>query len=180
MAKIVAPQGVKNEEPKLEAEKNVEEVVKEKEVENTEKPMSDEMKAILERLDRLEKENNELREGKMNVFVSWKEVYDWPREYSYKLWWGIPVLSYKSFKKDPTKDLMYKDQFGQWKSNHYLRLTLANEKEVEVEVNEFNRDYERGEKMRAEKCTDNRGNLLGYEFDTPDWWKIIIAENMIN
>lgn len=180
MAKIVAPKSVNKEEPKMEAKNEVVENTMEEKVENTEKPMSDEMKAILDRLDRLEKENNELREGKMNVFVSWREIYDWPREYSYKLWWGIPVLSYKSFKKDPTKDLMYKDQFGQRKSNHYLRLTLANEKEIEVEVNEFNRDFERSEKMKAEKCTDNRGNLLGYEFDTLDYGKIIVAENMIN
>lgn len=170
-----------NEEAQMpnEAQDNIENTEESTPVQS-EKPMSDEMKAILERLERLERENNELREGKMNVFVSWREVYDWPREYSYKLWWGIPVLSYKSFKKDPTKDLMFKDQFWQWKSNHYLKLTLANEKEVEVEVNEFNRDYERSEKMRAEKCTDNRWHLLGYEFETEDRWKIIVAENMIN
>ena len=140
----------------------------------------DGLKAILDRLEKLEKENDELKKGKMNVFVSWREVYDWPREYSYKLWWGVPALSYKSFKKDPTKDLMYKDKFGQRTSNHYLKIELANWKEVEVEVNEFNRDFTRSEKMRAEKCTDNRWNLLGYEFDTEDWWKFIVSENMIN
>ena len=155
-------------------EENVVETTKPAEVKN------DGLEAILERLDRLEKENDELRKGKMNVFVSWREVYDWPRKYSYKLWWGIPALSYKSFKKDPTKDLMYKDKFGQRTSNHYLKIELANWKEVEVEVNEFNRDFTRSEKMEAEKCTDNRWNLLGYEFDTDDWWKIIVAENMIN
>jgi hypothetical protein len=40
---------------------------------------------------------------------------------------------------------------------------------VEVEVNEFNRDYTRSEKLFAEKVTDNRGNLLGFEFDTDDY-----------
>ena len=158
-------------------------------VEATNKPteMSKEMEAIWERLNKLEKENDELkksneelREGKMNVYTTWKEVYSWPRKYNYKLWWGIPVLSYKSFKKDPTKDLMYKDQFWQWKSNHYLKLALADGNEVEVEVNEFNRDYNRSEKLFAEKVTDNRGNVLGFEFDTEDFGKIIVAENMIN
>ena len=170
---------------KMIEEKKVEEWVVE--TTQTTEVKEDGLKAILDRLDRLERENDELKrdneeikKGKMNVFVSWREVYSWPREYSYKLWWGVPVLSYKSFKKDPTKDLMYKDKFGQWTSNHYLKLTLANEKEVDVEVNEFNRDFERSEKMLAEKCTDNRWNLLGYEFDTNDWWKIIVAENMIN
>jgi uncharacterized protein (UPF0335 family) len=33
------------------------------------------MEAILERLDKLEKENAELREGKMNVFTEGKKVY---------------------------------------------------------------------------------------------------------
>jgi uncharacterized protein (UPF0335 family) len=34
------------------------------------------MDAILERLDRLEKENDELRAGKMNVFTEGRKVYD--------------------------------------------------------------------------------------------------------
>lgn len=181
MAKIVAPKSVQNQTP-TEVVKDVEKV--ENVVETTNKPAEwvslDQMQAILERIERLEKENNELREGKMNVFTSGREVYDWPRKFNYKLWWGKPVLSYKSFKKDPTKDLVFKDQFWQWKSNHYLKLTLADNSEVEVEVNEFNRDYERSEKVYAEKVTDTRGHVLGYEFDTEEYGKIIVNENMIN
>jgi len=200
MAKIVAPKSVQPESAEnqiVETNEKVEQAQStnteipeenpvestENKVENTEKPtewMSEAMKAILERLERLEKENEELKKGDINVVLDWRKIYDWPRAYSYKLWWGVPVLSYKSFKKDPTKDLIFKDQFNQYKSNHYLKLTLADWNEVEVEVNEFNRDYERSDKMLAEKCTDNRWNLLWYEFDTPQWWKIIVSENMIN
>ena len=149
--------------------------------------VSEEMRAIYERLDRLERENDELmrsneelKKWQVNVFVSWKERYEWPRKYSFKLWWWKPALSYKAFKKDPTKDLVYKDQFWQWKSNHYLKVQLVWDEEVEVEVNEFNKYYTSSDKMFAEKCTDNRWNLLWYEFDTEEWWKFIVAENMIN
>lgn len=135
---------------------------------------------ILQRMDKLERENAELREGKMNVFTEWKKFYDWPRKFCYKMWGWVPVLSYKSFKKDPTKDLMYKNQFGAWVSNHYLKLSLANGKDAEVEVNEFNRDYTLSEKEFAEKATDNRGNVLGYTFKTEEWGEFIVAQNILN
>lgn len=150
---------------------------------NTPAVMSEEMRRIYERLDRLEKENDELKrnqEGVANVFVDWKKFYEWPRKFSYKLWWWRPVLSYKSFKKDPTKDLVYKDKFWQRTSNHYLKLQLLWDEEVEVEVNEFNKYYVNSEKMFAEKCTDNRWHLLWYEFDTEEFGKFIVAENIIN
>lgn len=155
----------------------------------TNKPteISPEMRAIYERLERLEregdelrKENAELRKWQANVFLDWKKFYEWPRKYSYKMWWWKPALSYKSFKKDPAKDLVYKDQFWQWRSNHYLKLQLVWDEEVEVEVNEFNKYYTNSEKMFAEKCTDTRWNLLWYEFDTEEFGKFIVAENMIN
>jgi hypothetical protein len=78
-------------------------------------------------------------------------------------------LSYESFRKDPTKDLVYKDQFGQWVSNHYLKLKLADDKEVDVEVNEFNKNRTLSDKIIAEKRTDNKGNLLGFAFPTEEW-----------
>lgn len=135
---------------------------------------------LLRRMDRLERENEELKSWQMNVFTEGKKFYEWPRKFSYKMWGWVPVLSYKSFKKDPTKELVYKNQFNAWISNHYLRLELANKKTVEVEVNEFNRDYTLSEKMYAEKATDNRGNVLGYEFKTEDWGEFIVATNLLN
>lgn len=135
---------------------------------------------LLQRMDRLELENEELRKGQMNVFTEWRKFYEWPRKYCYKLRWGVPVLWFKPYKKDPTKDLVYQNQYGAWISNHYLKLDLANGKSVDVEVNEFNRDYTLSDKMLAEKTTDNRGNLLGYTFNTEDWGEIIVAPNIIN
>lgn len=135
---------------------------------------------ILKRMDKLERENEELKKGQLNVFTEGKKFYEWPRHYSYKMWWGVPVLAYKSFRKDVTKDLVYQNQYGAWVSNHYLKLTLADKKEVEVEVNEFNKHYTTSEKMLAEKATDNRGNVLGYEFNTEEWGKFIVATNLLN
>jgi hypothetical protein len=34
--------------------------------------------------------------------------------------------------------------------------------------------------MRAEKTTDNRGNVLGYEFNVEPRWKFIVATNLLN
>ena len=141
---------------------------------------NDAMAEILDRLDKLEKENAELKKWQMNVFTQWKERYEWPRAYCYKKWWGVPVLWYKAFLKDPTKDLMYQDQFWQWKSNHYLRIKLANWEEEEVEVNDFNKFRTLSEKIIAEKRTDNKGNLLWFAFDTEEYGEIVVEPNMIN
>ena len=141
------------------------------------------MEAILDRINKLEKENEELRAWKMDVNNPFKEgrrVYDWPRAYCYKMWGWVPVIWFTSFRKDPTKDLVYKNQWGTWESNHYLKLQLADGNEVEVEVNEFNRDYQLSDKIIAEPRTDNKGNLLGYAFQSDEYGEFIVAPNIIN
>ena len=143
-------------------------------------PKNIDMDAILERLDRLERENDELRTGKMNVFTEWRKVYTWPRAYCYKMWWGVPVIWYTSYRKDKTKELVFKNPYGVWESNHYLKLELANGDSVDVEVNEFNRDYTLSEKIIAEPRTDNKGHLLGYAFNSDEYGEFIVAPNIIN
>lgn len=163
---------------KMEPKKPQTEVLEEAKNEPT--VANDAMSEILDRLEKLEKENEELKKGQMNVFTQWKERYSWPRAYCYKLWWGVPVLWYESFRKDPTKDLVYKDQFWQWKSNHFLRIKLADGSEEEVEVNDFNKFRTLSDKIIAEKRTDNKWNLLWFAFDTEQYWEIIVEPNMIN
>lgn len=141
------------------------------------------MEAILDRINKLEKENEELRAWKMDVnnpFKDGRRVYDGPRAYCYKMWGWIPVIWFTSFRKDPTKDLVYKNQYGTWESNHYLKLQLADGNTVDVEVNEFNRDYTLSEKIIAEPRTDNKGNLLGYAFNSDEYGEFIVAPNIIN
>jgi len=41
------------------------------------------------------------------------------------MWGDVPVLSYKSEKKDKTKDFSYKDHLGILINNQKLLLTLA-------------------------------------------------------
>ena len=141
------------------------------------------MEAILDRINKLEKENEELRTWKMDVnnpFKDGKRVYEWPRAYCYKMWGWVPVIWFTSFRKDPTKDLVYKNQWGTWESNQYLKLQLADGNEVEVEVNEFNRDYTLSDKVIAEPRTDNKGKLIGYAFNSDEYGEFIVAPNIIN
>ena len=148
-----------------------------------EEPKNYDMEAILDRINKLEKENEELRTWKMDVnnpFKDGKRVYEWPRAYCYKMWGWVPVIWFTSFRKDPTKDLVYKNQWGTWESNHYLKLQLADGNEVDVEVNEFNRDYTLSEKITAEPRTDNKGNLIGYAFNSDEYGEFIVAPNIIN
>lgn len=143
-------------------------------------PENTTMDAILERLNKLEKENAELREGKMNVFTEWRKKYEWPRAYCYKMRWGVPVIWFTSYRKDKTKDLVFKNPYGVWESNHYLELKLANGETVDVEVNEFNRDYTLSDKIVAEPRTDNKGHLLGFAFNSDEYGEFIVAPNIIN
>ena len=137
------------------------------------------LSTILERLDRLEKENAELKETKENPFTKAKKKYEWPRHYSYKIWAWVPVLGYVSKRKDPSKDLAYKNQFWELQSNHYLVLSLANWKTEEVEVNEFNSSCVRSEKLPAKVVTNEDGSTC-YWFKTKEFWEFIVNQNIIN
>lgn len=60
----------------------------------------------------------------------------------------MPVLGYKSTRKEPTKDFVYLDKFGNAIDNHLMELTLAVKlktkdeyKKVLVEANEFGNNY---------------------------------------
>lgn len=135
---------------------------------------------VLERLERLEQENQELKAAKENQFIKAKERYEWPRKYSYKLWGWIPVLSYESYRKDPSKDLTFKNNFWHYESNHYLKLSLANGETVNAEVTEFNRDYTRSDYNDAELRTDNKGNILWYVFNDTTYWELLVSLSAIN
>jgi len=112
------------------------------------------MDKILARLENLESENKALKEKSENMFTKAKKKYEGPRHYSYKLWSNVPVLSYISIKKDGAKDLLFKNQYGEYVSNHLLELTLADGKTIKVDVNEFNNSYQRSDKMPAEVLSD--------------------------
>lgn len=60
--------------------------------------------------------------------ITKKERYNWPLTFSYKTWDWIPVLSYKSVKKDSARPLRYKLPNGEHVDNHYVELQLADGK----------------------------------------------------
>ena len=59
-----------------------------------------------------------------------KKFYDGQLAVSYKMWDGIPVLSYRSERKDSARPLRYKLPNGEYVDNHYVVLTLADGKET--------------------------------------------------
>ena len=142
-------------------------------------PESGDLSAILARLERLEKENAELKETKENPFTKAKKIYEWPRHYSYKMWAGVPVLGYTSKRKDPSKDLAFKNQFWELQSNHYLVLQLANWETEEVEVNEFNASFARSDKLPAKVVTNEDGSIC-YWFKEAEHWEFLVNNNIIN
>jgi len=100
---------------------------------------------------------------------------------------GKPVLSWMTKKKDPTKDLVFKNNFGTYESNHYLELNLlGNEETVEVEVNEFGIHHVKSDKLEVR---DQNGELISNEslplartftFDTEEFGTFTIALPYIN
>lgn len=129
---------------------------------------------LLERIDSLEKWATE----KKKTWVI-KERYEWPRKYSYSRRGGIPVLSMESYKKDPSKELLYKGVEGQRISNQYVRLKLANDETPEVEINDFNTNRQRSEKMNCKIMQEEDWNFA-YLFETEDFGTISVLHHVIN
>lgn len=61
-----------------------------------------------------------------------KEQYQWPLKASLKMWWDDIVVSYRSKKKDPAYELMYKNWKNEWVDNHFIEMTFLNWKKSEV------------------------------------------------
>ena len=137
--------------------------------------------SVLARLDSLESENKLLKSqvNPENMFKKAKERYEWPRNYSYKLWGDVPVLSYTSIKKDKTKDFSYKNHLWVLTNNQFLELSLANDKTLEVDVHEFNNNFSRSEKLPAEPISDGV-TVTGYKFKDSQYWEFIVSKSLIN
>ncbi len=141
---------------------------------------------ILERLNKLESENVELKEKlePENAFKKGKERYKWPRHYSFKLWGGKPVLSYVSERKDPTRDLVYKNQYGEYTENQLMNLTLLTKdgktENQKVLVTTFNDGFERSEKMVADVKKDYDDKPISFKFETEEYWTFTVDYKIIN
>ena len=115
------------------------------------------MAYVLEEISKLKSENEVLKQKMTHPTVIWKERNEEPKLFSYKMWGGIPVLTYVSKRRDTSKDFVFKNQYWTYESNHDLVLQLADSTSMSVDVNEFNRDFTRSEKITA---LDHHGEII--------------------
>lgn len=138
------------------------------------------MQAILARLDRQEEELKTLR-GDKDINKDAKEKFKWPRHYRFSLWAWVPVLSWETKRRDNTKDLVFKNQFWQYESNHDLLLQLLDGTTATVDVTLFNRDRSKCEPMLAKLIVDDKTWATSYVFNTEEYWVVtILSSNFIN
>lgn len=65
------------------------------------------LESIQKRLEAIEAENQALKDAK-NPMKKARKINDDPKKFRYQEWGGVPVLSYVSYKKDDSKDWLYK------------------------------------------------------------------------
>lgn len=138
------------------------------------------MKALLDQVKTLTNEVKQLKEWNKDWLLSSKnERYEWPRTYRYRLWWGVPVLSMKSKKKDITKPSMYFTPKWEQINNQIAELALADGSTIDVDVLEFWQFYEYSEpKVATEKMQPN--GIKSYIFNDPTYWEIEVLSSVIN
>ena len=129
---------------------------------------------LLERIEKMEKENAEL---KGNSVVDPKSKYDWPRKYSYKMWNWLPICDYVSKKLEETRDYAYQNQYWQLVDNQILELKLANWKTVDTPVWEFNKWYTKSEYLFPK---EDRIQDWYVVFDWEDWKDFKVMAKVIN
>lgn len=155
----------------------------------TQENQNTDLSLILQRLDEqdalIREQADKIKELSIDTDENLKnQRYSWPRKYSFKVFDGMPVLSYKSFKKDTTRDWKYKTIQWQEIINHYLKLLCWDfewDKEVEREISFdiFNEWFNYSEKMFCEVIS-NWTDVEWYKFKTKDFWIFTVKPNSIN
>ena len=162
--------------------------IKKEEVTESTPDVSALLNEMMVRMDKLESENADLKSsiGKEVVTTVNKKRNEDARLYCYKMRAWVPVCSYESKTKDPSKGLQYKDWKGNFIDNHLAILSLANGEKVEVLMNEFWRDYTVSEKMIAldhngeEIFPDTIKRVKSFTFNTKEHWTFTVLPNSIN
>ena len=128
---------------------------------------SEEFTTLMDRLQKLEKN---VEDSKPKKFEKGDWEYKWPRDYSYKIWMGKPVLWYEPKLKDLSYWPNYKNQHGNLVNNMGFVIAIYDIKTWETETVEadslqFTNHFERSEKIRATVKRDQSWeNVLGYTF----------------
>lgn len=143
------------------------------------------LEAILQRMDALEAENKALqKEVSAGKPKDPKKKYEWKRAYSFKKWWGMPVIKYVSYRKDPTMDFVDKNPItGKYVENQGLKVTCINkdkEEEVfDVLAIEFGKNHGMSDKIKCEVLKD--GNVVtGYKFNDEHFGEFVVLPEFIN
>jgi hypothetical protein len=113
------------------------------------------------------------------MFVDARKINDDPKQFKYKLWAWIPVLSAKSKKKDATKPYMYFTPKWEQIVNQLVTLSLADGTEVDADVNEFGQFHESSAMQVATIKTMPNGEK-SYIFNTAEFWEIEVLSSVIN
>ncbi len=141
--------------------------------------------SVIDRLNKLEASNLALaaknstleKESKNNSFDSKKndEIYVWPRKFSYKLYWGSPVLSSKSEKRNKSREWGHVDSEGN--ENHTSKITVFDIEEWKkdtllVPIHDFNSNRTCSEKMFPTKICIKyawTNDIIDVDQDSIDW-----------
>lgn len=136
----------------------------------------------------------ELEWGTSEKVKKSKEKYQWPLKASYWLRAGVPIISYKSVKKEEAFDWLYKDWDGKRIDNHYIEPELiTGEKVKKVLRNTFDTSVQKSELTEFD-VIDERWNtiknatardLLGrkvafYVFNTTWYGEIKVLPSCVN
>lgn len=144
-----------------------------------------ELQLLMEQMNAMRQEMEDLKAGKRNK-ANEKEHYKWPRTYSYTLLDWVPVLDYKSVKKDSYMDWQYVNKEGHLISNQVFELTIAEKddkweyKVVRIDADSFNRNRVKSEKIEAEAIIGSPENPKWYQFTNDQFWTFIISSKIIN
>lgn len=139
------------------------------------------VQALLEQVKALTQEMKQLKDSdnKAQMFVDARKINDDPKQYKYKLWGWVPVLSAKSKKKDTTKPYMYFTAKWEQITNQLVSLSLADGSEVDADVNEFGQFHESSELQVATVKTIPNGEK-SYIFNTAEYGEIEVLSSVIN
>lgn len=144
------------------------------------------MQQLMDRMERLEAENKAFKEQLNPDKPDPRRVNNDPKKFSFKLRWGVPVLSYISKPKDPTKDLVFKNKYWQYEDNHVVVLSLADGDKVEVMYNDFGINYKVGEPMIARDhnneliYNDTLPRVKVLKFETEQYGEIEVLPHCAN
>lgn len=146
------------------------------------KESSENLNAVLERLNRLEAENKQMKEEQEKIRLSdtatiikaRKERYQGPRKYSYKLIDGKPITDLKTVSNQVRKD--YKE--GGYHVDQKVELIYADGSKEIMGYDVFSQSFERSEKKFIDSQITKDGKTR-YVFKDGDM-EFSVAENVIN